>query len=285
MFVGPRSRMNYWSCSKFADYIRLKFDNYQKPKWGTEEEWYDWKKASKLRNSFVYWFTEEALDSIQNFIYFPYDLICAIRYYFYNRFITQTHKLTSSLEPGTFHEYETRILHCVFDELVNFVEVEKAHMQVVWNDEAKNKYKRPTIYNFYPLRLKMWRCPQAGLDHLEWEMTLRDEIYNHETKETIQTDEPTRQAISAKETYELYNWWKNVRPLRQDPYDAAGLKEFEASLPPCADEERLIQRGTPEQEAQRMEIYKKVGEIEQQYTQEDQDMLIRVIKLSPALWT
>lgn len=281
--VGPRSRRNYWSCSKFAEYVRRRFGANAKPGAATIEGWRDWKTTSKDNNSFVYWFTEEFLDQVQDVLYFPYDVLSAIRYYVYNRFVTQTHKLKSNLKPGQFYELETRLLHSAFDELVEFVEVEKAHMQVVFSEDEHVRYERPWYYKIYPLRLKRWRCAQAGLEYLNWETNLKVEHYDYLTQQTIVMDQPTKQALAAAETLYLYNWWK-MRDTRPDPYDVAGYNELESSKSNTFDDIWFNDR-TPEQKQKRSMVFEQVRLVEAQYKHEDQEMLIRLIKLMPSLWT
>lgn len=258
--VIHRFRANYWSCSAFADWIRKTFGKYEKPDAATLEEWAEWKTMSKTRHKFVHWFTEEFLDSVQNTIMFIPDVWNTIRAYLRNRFVDKTHYLETKLPPGEFYEFDTKILHGLFEELVDFVECEKAWMHVVFSDDAKEKYKFPFWQRVRMFRFGYFRCPQAGLDHLQWEISLK---YDDEwmPKDSPNYGQPTHQAIAAKEQLELYNWWKNVRPQRPDPYEHID-----------------------EDEAKR-ERWERVHQIEEQYDKEDEEMLIRLIKIRRSLWT
>ena len=86
----------------------------------------------------------------------------------------------------------------MFDELVNFVEVELAWKNVAWDEEARKKYNTP-FYAVGWFRWRTWRCPESGLDYLKWSQSLMlDESWG------IPTDhkdygQPTRQAQNAKE--------------------------------------------------------------------------------------
>lgn len=278
-FVGPRSRMKYWSSSKLSKYIQKKFGNFKKPPYATMEDWADWKDDSKQAAPFVYWLTEDFFDDVQDFVYFPYDFLCAVRYYFYNRFVHKTHALTSStLERGMFHEFETRVLHCLFDDLVRFVEIEKAWMQMICHPE-----KKPWYAKFYPLRLKPIIRPEYGIEYLNWEATLKEEYWDDEKKETVYTDKPTNQALAATETLALYNWWKFDRAKRIDPYELSGYNEFtkdDVSRGIAAFSSR-----NAEDRAKMSAIFAKVREIEAQYDAEDEEMLLRLIKIRKSLWT
>lgn len=286
-FVGYRQRSNYWSCSAFAQHIR-EACGYKKPHYATREEWVAWKSSSKKEHRFVYWLTEDFFDDVQNLLYYPYDFLCAIRYYFYNRVVSETHKMKSDLEPGQFHEMGTRLLHCAFTDLVRFVEVEKAHMNVVWDKEARKKYHRPWYHKIYPLRLTSWVCPEAGIEHLVWESSLTVEDYDHDNNKMVDTGVPSSQAEVAKEVLDLYYWWKNVRPNRPDPYDAVG---YDALVKKIVDEQGdetddfFVERGTPEQKQLKRELLIKGSELEASYSEEDTEMLIRLVKIKDSLWT
>jgi hypothetical protein len=273
-------RSNYWSCTKFADWIRGK----DKLNVGTGEEWNDWNITSKSERPFRYWLAESALDNLQNFIYFPIDQLYNVKYWINNRYVTKTHTLTSNLKKGQWYELDTRILNCLFDELVNHVEIELASSNYRWSDEARKKYKVP-FWSCGWFRWRTYRNVDAAMDYLEWASNLRW------TDEEVGADDPmcgmsTYQAINARETRELYLWWKNVYPNRPDPHDASGWTEF------CG--RRTTQEGwllswfddkTPEEAEETKRILDHCKEIEDRYEKEDDEMLIRLIKIRRNLWT
>ena len=59
------SRTHYWSCSKFADWVR----GTRKLEAGTSDEWNDWTTKAKGYNPIRYWLAEEGLDYISNVVY------------------------------------------------------------------------------------------------------------------------------------------------------------------------------------------------------------------------
>jgi hypothetical protein len=74
---------NYWTCSKFADWIR----GTTKIKCGTGKEWAEWEKAAKARYPIRWWIAEEGLDHIQDvWCYIP-ERINDVRYYINNRWL------------------------------------------------------------------------------------------------------------------------------------------------------------------------------------------------------
>jgi hypothetical protein len=275
---------NYWTCSKFADWLR----GTTKLKYGTSEEWDDWEARAKADYPVRWWLAEEGLDYIQKIVYFIPDQLHAIKYYVNNRWVTHTHSLTAhprDIKPGEWRDVGNRFLPCLFNELVDFVEVETAWSHIAWGDkEARAKYN-PPFYASGWWRWRTWRCPQAGLDHLDWAMTLTNEEWLKEGEK--HKAEPTSQALSAKEIKELYTWWTEVYPNRPDPYEASGWSAYcEASR--LANDGKLSWMSadkTPELKKQSDKAHKLLQKIEAAYEAEDEVMMIRLIKIRNSLWT
>lgn len=274
-------RANYWSCSKFADWLR----GTAKPGAETAKGWHLWEKAAKETHPIRYWIVEEGMDYAQNFVNWPADRLNDIRYYINNRWIHVTHGMMSrSLEPGKWHEFETRLLHSSFDQLVDFVEIEQAWHHVCWDNEAREKFKTPWWRKQWFFRWgKVWRCPEAGVAHLEWACDLNlNDFYSPGDPEY---DQPSPQAIAAKELLELYNWWKFDRPSRPDPMEESGWSAYCDMRRQRGDKWWFGDDKTPEEEQQSRTALDRSQEIEDQYDQEDEEMLIRLIKIRRSLWT
>lgn len=264
------TRASYWSNSKVSKYLQKKFCGVEKPSAASLEEWDDIENRTKKACPFIHWLTEEFFDKVQDFVNFPNDALHSIRYYIQNRWVTKTHYLKTGLKPGDWNELDTRILHGLFTELVDFIEVEKAWMQVVFDGsgEIKKKYNYPSWRNGI-FRYGVWRSPEAGLDHLNWEISLGDESLGEYEKSPIQ-------AANAKEQLELYNWWKNVRPNRPDPYEASGWSKL------CEQDGWSLRSNITPEHRKSLEL---LNEIEQAQENEDEEMLIRLIKIRKSLWT
>lgn len=283
------SRGNYWSGSKLAKWIQYRFANVVKPHALPLGGWRDWDNQLKSQHPFVFWLTEVVFDKLQHIINSPTDVLSEIRYWGYNRFVHQPHLIKTRLKPGQYYEIDTRILHGLFEMFVDFIEVEKAWMHVVWNEDARAQHNLPWYKRVpYWLRWKEWRCPEAGLDHLRWEMSLVND-YEWLPEEERASREgfgvPTPQATCAKEQYELYNWWKNIRPTRPDAMDISGWTKY------CDDMDQKYGPGlfhdntTEEEQQQSRDALDASDRIEATYETEDEKMLIRLIKIRRGLWT
>ena len=270
----------HWSNSRFANLLR----GTPQLECGTSKEWKEWENEAKTKHPFRYWLTETVLDKIQDFIMYPIDKLYSIKYWLVNRYVTKTHALTSNLNRGEWHEFDERVLYCLFDELVEFVEIELAWKNIICDKEAAVRYNAPWLAKGW-FRSRTWRCPKAGLDHLRWETTLvMDESWG------LTPDDPSYgklsdQALKAQEISELYHWWKFVRNKRPDPYEISGWSEY------CAEKSFedsswfLSSEKTEEERERSRKMTSLIDEMEEDYYQEDQEYLIRLIRLRRSLWT
>jgi len=273
---------NYWTCSKFADWLR----GTPSPRSGTGEEWSAWRRFAKTMHPIRYWLAEEALDKLDDAWNYIPDKINSVRYYLSNRYTIKTHALTSKLPRGQWHEFEERLLHCTFDSFVDFIEVETAWSHVMWgNKETRAKFNVPWWRGQWWTRwFREWRCPEAAIAHLEWEMTLK---YGEWMKETDPLyGKPTPQAEAAKEKWALYYWWTSVRPHRADVYDYCGWTAY------CEEQEKnnpegwLLETNKSKRDIKRSSgMLEAMRKLEENYDQEDEEMLIRLVKLRKSLWT
>lgn len=281
-----RNRTHYWSCSNFADWLR----GNPKPSAETAEGWHAWRKESKAKHPFRYWLVEEGLDAIQSAIHWPTDKIYSLKYYINNRWVTRTHALTADPKDsprGQWKDLGNRFLPCMFNELVNYVEIELAWWHIAWSDKDERKKYNVPFWATGWWRWRTWRCPQAGMDNLEWQCNLvwtEDQV----GKDSPDCGKPTRQAIAAKEIIELYNWWTKVRPNRPDPYDASGWTEIcnqKRQLEETDDVPFFATTTDPKQRKIEYAALKKLKKMEAQYEKEDEQMMIRLIKIKDSLWT
>ena len=274
---------NYWTCSKFADWIR----GTTKLSCGTGKEWAEWERAAKAKYPIRWWIAEEGLDKLQDvWCYIP-ERINDVRYYINNRWVTRTHALTAhprDIPRGEWRDVGNRFLPCLFNELVDFVEVEQAWHHVLWDEEARKKYRTPWWRSGW-LRWRTWRCPDAGIEHLIWASGLTINETWGADKDSENYGQPTHQALAAKEILELYRWWKIERPKRPDVHDESGWTAYCEMRRQRGDHLLDMEDKTPEEAEMCRTALDKSHELEAQYEQEDEEMMIRLIKIRQSLWT
>ena len=274
---------NYWSCSSFADWLR----GTNKLKMGTSEEWDEWHTQATKAHPIRYWLADTALDYLQDFVTWPIRKIYDVKYYINNRWVTRTHSLTAharDIKPGQWQDVGNRFLPCLFNELVDFVEIETAWSHIAWGDEKDTAKYNPPFYASGWFRWRTWRCPEAGIDNLTWQSEL---IHNEDyCKDEPYYMKPTPQAVKAQEILALYKWWTEVYPKRPDPHDASGWTAY-CELSRLANGGKMTW-GTdksPELKKASKLAHKELQKIEAAYEKEDTDMMIRLIKVRHGLWT
>ena len=273
----------YWSCTPFADWLR----GTKKLSAGTAEEWDEWTTTAQMKHNFRYWMAEEALGHIQDFVTWPVRKIHDVKYYINNRWVTRTHSLTAhprDIKPGQWQDVGNRFLPCLFNELVDFVEIETAWSHIAWGEKEDTAKYNPPFYATGWWRWRVWRCPQAGIDNLTWQSEL---IHNEDyCKDQPYYMKPTPQAVKAQEILALYKWWTEVYPNRPDAYDASGWTDYcEASRLSNGGKINWSSDKSPALKKQSSKAHKELQKLEAAYEKEDTDMMIRLIKVRHGLWT
>jgi len=279
----------YWSSSKFANWIR----GVNKPASGTGAEWANWRIEAKAAHPFRFWLADSALNSIQAVVSYIPTKFHDARCYLDNRFVSQTHALVAHkehLKRGQWRDVDNRFLYCMFDTLVDFVEIELA-AEIFWHNE---NYKVPFRYK---LPFMHWRSREAGIENLKWQMALvHNEDYGCYDKNDPKYGTPTDQAIKAKEVLALYIWWKDIYPNRPDPMKVSGFHDY------CEEKRRIASEKTndkhtimwavldgdnysEELKKQGDKAHKLLSKLEKQYEKEEESMMIRLIKVRHKLWT
>ena len=197
------SRRTYWSDSKIARKILPQAD---KPDYrnGTSLDAddivqnirdYDVQLQEKypIRYKIVYVY----LDNIQDIIMFPIDFLLWARRYLSNRFVHKYHVLRTNLPKGQYIDLDHRMLHACFTGLEDFVEVECAWMEHIFNSD-KYDGRRITFRRDY---LK-------GIDYLlDHGKENGGEVYDRNL-----------------EILDLYFWWKFKRPARPEPFTEGNVE-------------------------------------------------------------
>ena len=264
----------YYADSKPFVWLRNKVFKIEKPyalPWGG---WEKWEKEIRQTRPVAYFFCETLPDLLQKPAEWVVDPLYNARYYLRNRFFTKTHYLKTNLEPGQWHEFDKRVLHGLFTELVDFVEIEQAWHHVCWDEEARKKFKTPWHQQYRLFKFTEWRCPEAGLAYLQWAMDL---------------DEPDHQRETAREIMILYTWWQDVYLKRLDPWEETGFRKFWDDMTNKYGKDWLGigNRGklNPKEKAEYDRLHQAVDDLEEARSTEEEEMMIRLVKLRKGLWT
>jgi hypothetical protein len=256
-----------------------KYFDLEKPQALGLREWGEWYANTKAKRPFAYFVMETVPDKVRSAWLFVSKPIRELRYGIRVRVFDRYHVINTGLKPG-YYDCDTRMIHGMFNLLVDYVEIEQAWIHVVFDKNEQRKRKHPW-WSCNWTRFKAFRDPQAGIDHLKWLMTL-----DSPTLPAYQQNPP--HAAAAREIWEIYHWWKFVRPSRPDPHDASGWTKY------CS-EKRSVTGSladifdppdeTPEERQQIRDMLDKTRALEEAYDNEDEDYLIRLIKIRSYLWT
>jgi len=239
-----------------------------KPKFCTAEEWSSWHEIERSKpicnfcvNTFPDFFKYKIFKRVENVKYwFMYRLCKKHRYQL----------IDTGLKPG-YYDTDTRMFHGLFNLMKEFCEQEQPAHDWMWkSDENKGKFKSGF---------------DAAIESFKWQKELvytENEIWGDENKHLI--GQPTKQAENAKELEQIYLWWVKTLPNRLDPYDAFPDEYFE-NLVKDKNTMKVFYERPKEEQIKYDEIREKRDALEQQYADEDEEMLLRLIKIRKCLWT
>ena len=183
------------------------------------------------------------------------------------------HVANTTLTPG-WHDVDTRLIHAMFNMLVEFVEYEKAHMEYTMSNSTR-EYQKDEMWGTHWWHRLTLRSKELGFRYLEWEVSLKD--YNEDSKIW------ESQALIAKEIMEIYVWWTERYLKRCDILDIPELVAIREER----EELRIdvFENGPEDFEERKTLAYKRMYEIEQDRSQEEKDMMKRLIDIKEGLWT
>lgn len=246
-------RSNYWNCTKFADWLR------GTPKGGakTSGGWQEWSENAKQERPIRYWLAEEGLVYLQEFVMYPYDVYRRIRRYVKNRWVYRSNALVAKrhhVTPGQWCDLTARFMYCPFDALVDFVEIECAHIQQS------------------AARAKRRRSRHDGLAYLEWQ---------------IRTESDYKElAAAAREIKELYLWWVDQYANRKDPWDIVGLNAYYETLEKkYGPKYNILSQKTEEEQEELDKLFQMYHDFAREQLEEEDAMLQRLMKVRHYLWT
>jgi hypothetical protein len=251
MFGSAWSRpcVNYLFSIKIPRIVKKKL-NIKAPYALSGCDWMEYESWLKENHPFVWWFEHKFMDKVQDLFCYAPKHLSAIKYYLKNRFIRETHNLQTNLKKGEYHEIDNRIIHGLFNTLVIFVEVEVANFHKKLNRDKKE---------------------YAGFNNVDHAMAYFK--FQIEQSEVVESHKNEHQEI-----IDLYEWWTKTRPSRVDPFEAFPTdKDY---LPGWCDKDI-----SDEEKEENYKRYESIAALEKEYQQEDEDMMIRLIKVRQWMWT
>lgn len=287
-------RSRHWQGSKPFTWLRKKVFKVEKPfalGWG---EWDEWDNNYKATKPFAFFITETLPDWLELIPKHSIDYVDTLRINIRNR-ADGTHLLKSNLKRGVWHEYEERLLHCMFDSYVDFIEVETGQSHIAWSDkEDRKKYNIPWYRSsrWFNWGTGSYHNKQAAIDHLKWEMTL--DTHDPNDPNSGPNGSSPHQAKAAREKMELYCWWTQVRPNRGRAWDVSGFQTFWDSMDAKYGDETSKRSWlglggkklmTAAEERKYRKLSKAADDLEEQWHDEDELMMCRLVKLRRSLWT
>lgn len=285
----------HYCSSKPVEWLRTKVFKIDKPKalpWGG---WEIWDEELKSSRPIAFFLTEVLPVWVEVIPNYTVKYLTDFRQYVRAR-NNYSHGLTSNLEKGQYHDMSSRMMHSLFDSFVNYIEVDEAYSYIsCGNDEVMKKYNIPFTERHSFLNWgKCYPVPQAGIDKLKWEMNL-------DAGNSQGSIWDSRQSDIAVEKMTLYTWWTVIRPARGDSWVVSGFRQFWDAMDekygedfPSASKTRRrrtgwLNRGNNILTVAERKTYNKLSDakskLEQQWEDEDDAMLLRLVKIRRNLWT
>lgn len=256
----------HYSNSRPVNWMRRVFEIH-KPNslpWG---QWETWGSETKKAHPIGWFLTETLPEWIELIPRYTIDHWYTLRKISRN-LANNSHCLSSPrCKPGHWYELDTRILYCLFDSLVDYVEVECASQ----NYEMMPKRSWMSILTFGRWG-KNIRCPEAGIAAIRSEMMPEMQSQSHNQV--------------AREQMALYVWWKEIRPARENDPANLAYKEFTRRMDAKYDGEPFNRsKYTPAESAEFNALIDSQEQFDKRCEDEDTEMLCRLIKIRNTLWT
>jgi hypothetical protein len=197
--IRPATRSSYWSISKFSKFLK-KLAGIESPFALTIEQWDEYYDNFKKKAPFTYFVVESLLPSLQNIVYLPYDICYGIHIYYLNAIKGKVHYLKTNLPIGRWYDTDIRLLCANMNALVDYVEIELAHLYS-WGDDTEWVKLDFSKYG---------RSEMAGKLYLEGK--LAEEFESPEVDDPEFITEVRKSFDERKQAYadilEIYCWWK-----------------------------------------------------------------------------
>ena len=265
----------YWSCSQIADWVR----GTKEPKLATLEQWEQWEVEAKAAHPIRFWIAETALDNIRRILTRPYAAVEALRIYITNRFGCHIHALTANREHlvrGKYYDLDYRLVVCIFDEFVRFIDGEAAAMMIDDHKQVPLKNRLPVIRWFTE-----YNNPEQGLAFITSQAS---EVYSVESglsDNNPLVGSPTQSAIVWKQLLNVYLWYKNEYPCQKTADELSGYSAHVAQYGHHWSRNVLSHKLAEE----RRQLAKIRDRIEQEQYDQVTEHLTTILRYRTTLWT
>lgn len=195
-------------------------------------------------------------------------------YYLIDRMLERRHLVDTGLKPG-YHNTKERMLHANFALLVHFVENECARIYAsASREKMKNLFGWKIILPWrirIALRKNQDYAREYGIAYLNWHIET-------ETETGVNDVEHLRQIIS------LYGWWTKTRPNRTE-YDSPLTRVYsDPANHIMLTSTTKWKKENPELAKAHAEYMKKRLKQEEEWDDEDNQMLIQLVELRKHLF-
>lgn len=179
-----------------------------------------------------------------------------------------------SLQKNVYYDTDVRLLHGMMSLLVDFVEIELAHLQLNCIEHTHALTLKQQLFYCLPRFLQndeLIRSRELGVAYLDFEQRIEKSAPKEEQRARI--------------VKELYIWWTDERPKR-----VAADEKFKVFLRELKERHVCLATIRDEVEKQAIidkenELIKEMLDLEKKYENEDTEMLKRLIDIRGYLWT
>lgn len=195
-----------------------------------------------------------------------------------------------SVSDTQYLDYDAKLMHGMFQVLVDFVECGLGPKHLNFNGTYKSKTWSEYLYNILPYpfyHLVGFRSAKNGIAYLE-------KSIKNKSKGKMYVPE----AIFSEEVLKLYEWWKITRPNRIDPDTVSGFDDYDdylckkygpmymfdlMGLSPGLNNTHSSKM-SPDEIIKHEELLQKSRDIEEEYRQEDLEMMRRLVNVHEGMW-
>jgi hypothetical protein len=278
--------------SKVVEKLRDKYGA-EKPFALSHDGWNDFYKKYREDTPIRYFLLETVPDKIDSaYRFLISDRIPNLRNVIAHRITERTHMIDTGLEVG-YNEVDDRMFHGMFNLLKEFVEGELAWMEFICMDESHplyDSYKKQRIISkhcdFLGIQSSKFRSPELGVMHI----TKNIDMNPYDASSISEQNSIIRQIEKYKEILELYVWYVDLRPNRKYISVEAFMsiedrEKYEKEYGFCFILSDRFKKDHPDVYREYSNKINSKHDSEQDFYEEDNKMLKKLVDIRSTLWT